>query len=71
MNKINANPILKKIPLDRVMDMRASINEHAKKIPLDPKYLGKNAIRILDAKKTIDIDLEKFSLLCANKTAKN
>ena len=44
-------------PLSKLVDMRASINEHAKKLPFDPKYLGKNAIRILDLKKTIDEDI--------------
>lgn len=44
-------------PLSKLVDMRSSINEHARKLPFDPKYLGKNAIRILDLKKTIDEDI--------------
>ena len=48
-----------KIPLEKLMDMRAVINEHARKVPTDPKSLGKNVNRILDLKKILREDLNE------------
>ena len=47
-----------KIQLQDLIKMRSAINEHAKKIPTDPKYLGKNAFQMLNLKKALDADLE-------------
>ena len=45
------------IGLKDILSMRAAVNEHGKKIPVSPGYLGKNRTRILGLIKTIDDDL--------------